>query len=159
MKQLNQYIIEKFKLNSNNTKGSLSYFTENILSVLYEDINKASKEEIKLISDWEKEVELKDLRIITTTEVLKNYQLIDPDNGVTLEDIKKSYETNDIKFVFSGSLYDIYEKLNGELKYEDQYGYDKYYICKNDNDVLVLKYVSRSAGCIIFCPGPKTLKL
>ena len=160
MKQLNQYILEKFKLNSANIKKSLPYFTKNILSILWTDINEASKEEIKLISEWEKITELKDLNIITTSEVLEKYQLVDPDNRVTLEDIKKSYEEDDIKFVFSGSLYDTYKKLNGELKYEDQYGYNKYYICSIDNnyEILVLKFESKFAGCIIFCPGPKTIE-
>lgn len=158
MNNLKEYILEKFKLNSANIKKSLPYFTENILGILYQEIDEASKEEIQLISKWEKDSKLEDLIIITTTEVLEKYQLIDPDNGVTLEDIKKSYETDDIKFVFSGSLYDTYKKLNGKLKYEDQYGYNKYYICKVPNtEISVLKYESISAGCIIFCPGPKTL--
>lgn len=160
MKNINQYILEKFKLNSDNIKKSLPYFTENILRILYQEIDDVSKEEIKLISEWEKIAELEDLIIVTTSEVLEKYQLIDPDNNVTLKDVLDKFENDNIKFTLSGSLYDKYKKLNGELKYKDQYEHNKYYICSVDNDyeTLILKFESRFAGCIIFCPGTKTIE-
>lgn len=161
MKNINQYILEKFKLNSDNIKKSLPYFTENILGILYQEIDDASKEEIQLISKWEKDSELEDLIIITTSQVLEKYQLIDPDNNVTLKDVLDKFENDNIKFTLSGSLYDTYQKLIGNVKYESKYGFTKYYICnvrKDETISKILKFESKMAGCIYFCPGSKTIE-
>ena len=136
MKQLNNFIIEKLKISSKSKINNYDsyYFTEIICEFLYQDIEDAEKNEYDIINNWVNQNNIKNLNILSTEIIIKNYYDFYEDHE--LYDLKKYYSSKkNIDLILDDKLYNAIDKNQelGEKVWNDKYGFTSIYISKNDN--------------------------
>jgi len=148
MKTINNYIQEKLVINTKIKNQTYSSLVHEVLGFLWAEPEEASKEELKTISDWVESNKINDITVSTTENVLKSYEIIDKENGISLEDIKDGFENDHFRIqIIDESLYNKYSKNLGTQIWKDKYDYTKIFI---NNEQSYLVYQSYMGGNIFF---------
>ena len=153
MKQINQFIQEKLKINKDNkTKDD---FVETILSFIYTEPDDADKKEIEAISDWIKYEKVKNLKVITTEDVFKQYYMLDTESQI--DNIKRNIETDDFKLILADDeTYHSVESddgINNYIVYQSKYNNEGSCTIYRNDKIHLLIYHFNNIGCFFFIPN------
>ena len=143
MKNINKFIFEKLKINSKSkiNQNDSFYFTKIIYEFLYQNIEDIDQYEFNIINDWVTDNNIKNLNIVTSNIIIKNYYDFYEDKE--LEDLKEYYSSKEnIKLILDDKFYKVINKMQnlGEKVWNDKYGYASIYISKHDNRLTYITY-------------------
>lgn len=152
MNNLREYITEKFKINSKNVNKI--DFVNTILSFIYTEPEDASQEEIKVLTNWVKTKGVKKIDIITRSDILKKYGMIESISEI--DEIKEKIENDNVKIrlVDDHQYYDFERNLNNdndtEEIYKSKYDNEGSFIIFRNDSLNLLAYHFKLIGYIFF---------